>query len=100
MSRASLRVPLLLNRPCGPQRRAGNLAPTPAPRPYRSAAPEDPGLRREPGARAPPADSLSGLASELSTRLNPPEHVSPPRAEPAPRAPVAIPEPTAQADHN
>jgi flagellar protein FliO/FliZ len=75
-------------------------APTQAPRPYRSAATEEPWLPPEPGARARPADSLSGLASELSTRLNQPEHGSPPRAEPAPRAPVAIPEPTAQADHN
>jgi hypothetical protein len=84
-----------------PLQPAGEPASTPAPRPYRSAATEEPWLPPEPGARARPADSLSGLASELSTRLNPPEHVSPPpRAEPAPRAPVAIPEPTAQADHN
>src|SRR5262249_18359463 len=56
-------------------------ASAPSPRPYRSAATEEPWLPPEPGARARPADSLSGLASELSTRLNQPEHVSPPRAE-------------------
>jgi hypothetical protein len=83
-----------------PLQPAGEPAHTQAPRPYRSAATEEPWLPPEPGARARPADSLSGLASELSTRLNSPEHGSPPRAEPAPRAPVAAPEPTAQADHN
>jgi hypothetical protein len=72
-----------------------------APRPYRSAATEEPWLPPEPGARARPADSLSGLASELSTRLNSPEHGAPPRPEPGPRAPTPLPEPTpAQADHN
>jgi hypothetical protein len=76
-------------------------APVPAPRPYRSAATEEPWLPPEPGARARPADSLSGLASELSSRLNPPEHGAPPRAEPPSRAPTPVPEHTsAQADHN
>jgi flagellar protein FliO/FliZ len=83
-----------------PLQPAGEPAPAPAPRPYRSAPTEEPWLPPEPSARARPADNLSGLASELSSRLNQPEHVSPPRAEPSPRAPVAIPEPTAQADHN
>jgi flagellar protein FliO/FliZ len=84
-----------------PLQPAGEPAPTQAPRPYRSAATEEPWLPPEPGARARPADNLSGLASELSTRLNSPEHGSPPpRVEPAPRAPAAIPESTAQADHN
>jgi hypothetical protein len=85
--------------------------PIPAPRPYRSSATEEPWLAPEPGARARPAESLTGLAAELSTRLNPPE--SPPapivRSESAPRpsvAPVAppqaAPEPVvpAQTDHN
>ncbi len=56
-------------------------------------------------ARAPrPADSLAGLAAELSTRLSPPEARrarAEPRAERAPRSPPpAEPPPPAQADHN
>ena len=80
---------------------AGEPAPSAAARPYRSAPTEEPWLAPEPGARARPADSLTGLAAELSTRLNPPEHGSPSRTEPAPRAPAAMPEAApAQADHN
>jgi hypothetical protein len=78
-------------------------APAPVSRPHRSTATEEPWLAPEPGARARPADSLTGLAAELSTRLNPPDHVTPVhRSEPAPRAHVAMPEHTAaaQADHN
>jgi flagellar protein FliO/FliZ len=85
--------------------------PIPAPRPYRSSATEEPWLAPEPGARSRPADSLTGLAAELSTRLNPPEPPAAPiaRSEPAPRpsvAPVvpppAPPEPATppQTDHN
>jgi flagellar protein FliO/FliZ len=85
--------------------------PIPAPRPYRSSATEEPWLAPEPGARARPADSLTGLAAELSTRLNPPESPAAPiaRTEPAPRPSVApvVPPPTpvepaapAQTDHN
>jgi flagellar protein FliO/FliZ len=83
--------------------------PTPAPRPFRSSATEEPWLPPEPGARARPADSLTGLAAALSTRLNPPEVAAPtPRSEPAPRpsvAPVVPPPPAepvapAQTDHN
>ena len=77
--------------------------PAPAPRPYRSTATEEPWLAPEPGARARPADNLSGLAAELSTRLTPPD-LGPqvPRSEPAPRMqpPSAEPTPAAQADHN
>src|SRR5471032_1270841 len=47
--------------------------PVPAPRPYRSPASEEPWHAPEPGARSRPADNLSGLAAELSTRLNPPD---------------------------
>ena len=82
--------------------------PVPAPRPYRSAATEEPWHAPEPGARARPAEnsltgqSLTGLAAELSTRLNP--DTPAPRIEPAPRAsaPMATPEPQAPAqnDHN
>ncbi|MGH6665275.1 MAG: flagellar biosynthetic protein FliO [Pseudolabrys sp.] len=80
-------------------------APIPAPRPSRSSATEEPWLPPEPGARPRPADSLTGMASELSTHLAPPE--APPRVEPAPRPTVVSPavlppEPAAaaQTDHN
>jgi hypothetical protein len=83
--------------------------PTPvaAPRPYRSPATEEPWHAPEPGARPRPADSLTGLAAELSTRLNPSDMTPPPppRSEPAPRVsapPPPPPEPAApaQSDHN
>jgi flagellar protein FliO/FliZ len=77
--------------------------PAPAPRPYRSAATEEPWLAPEPGSRARPADNLTGLASELSTRLNPPDPGGQvPRSEPAPRMQPPFTEPAApaQADHN
>jgi flagellar biogenesis protein FliO len=83
-------------------------APVAPPRPYRSPATEEPWHAPEPGARARPADSLTGLAAELSTRLNPPEVPAPtPRVEPAPRVtavapppPPPAPAPDAQTDHN
>lgn len=85
-----------------PLQPAGEPAPASAPRPYRSAAIEEPWLAPEPGARARPADSLTGLAAELSTRLTPPDVAVPvARSEPAPR--VQINESAgapAQADHN
>jgi len=87
--------------------------PVPAPRPYRSAATEEPWHAPEPGARPRPADNsltgqtLTGLAAELSTRLNPPDlGPTPSRSEPAPRvsaAPAASsaePQAPAQNDHN
>ena len=82
--------------------------PIPAPRPYRSSATEEPWLPPEPGARARPTDSLTDLAAELSTRLNPPEVAAPTtRSEPALRPSVApvVPPPAepavpAQTDHN
>ncbi len=98
-----------------PLQPATEPTPVPAPRPYRSQATEEPWLASEPGARARPADSLTGqsltgLAAELSTRLNSPEFSPPPppRSEPAPRASAAPPvtaEPLApvvpaQNDHN
>lgn len=77
--------------------------PVAPPRNYRSPATEEPWHAPEVGARPRPADSLTGLAAELSTRLNPPE--LPPRHEPAPRAsatPALPPEPptASQNDHN
>jgi len=89
-----------------PLQPASEPTPIPAPRPYRSAATEEPWLAPEPGARPRPSDSLSGLAAELSARLNPPETATPgARNEPAPRAPVAQSAPVepaapAQNDHN
>ena len=94
-----------------PLQPAGEPTPVAAPRPYRTAATEEPWLPPEPGARARPADnnSLTGLAAELSTRLTPPEPApvarSEPPARPAPQQPpVAAPEPIAAAqannDHN
>jgi flagellar protein FliO/FliZ len=75
----------------------------PASRPYRpTAATEEPWVAPEPGGRARPGDSLTGLAAELSNRLNPPDHAPPvTRMEPTPRAPSQTAEPaTAQADHS
>src|ERR1700758_4675991 len=61
-------------------------APVAASRSYRSAATEEPWLAPEPGARARPADSLTGLAAELSTRLGPSDSAVPAaRPEPTPR---------------
>jgi hypothetical protein len=76
--------------------------PTHASRPYhRSSATEDQWLAPEPGARPRPADSLTGLATELSTRLNPSDAPMPAaRPEIPARAPTASHEPAAQADHN
>jgi flagellar biogenesis protein FliO len=93
-----------------PLQPAGEPAPVTPPRPYRTAATEEPWLPPEPGARARPADnnSLTGLAAELSTRLTPPEPApvarNEPPARPAPAPAVAAPEPVAAAqannDHN
>jgi len=75
--------------------------PTPTSRPYRSPATEEPWLAPEPGARPRPADSLTGLAGELSTRLNPPDTPAPAaRTELPARTPTPAHEPVAQADHN
>jgi flagellar protein FliO/FliZ len=54
------------------------VPPATASRPYRISVTEEPWHAPEPGARPRPADSLTGLAAELSTRLHPP-------ATPAPR---------------
>jgi hypothetical protein len=83
--------------------------PAPPPRAHRAPATEEPWLPPEPGARARPADSLTGLAAELSAKLHAPEIAIPPaRAEPLapPRtaAPPVTPEPppalAPQNDHN
>ena len=89
-----------------PLQPVGEPAAAPAPRAYRPAATEEPWVAPEPSARPRPADSLTGLAAELSTRSNPPDHATPvpraepvPRTEPAPRMPSHA-EPAAQSDHN
>jgi flagellar biogenesis protein FliO len=89
-----------------PLQPATEPATTAGSRSYRPTAAEEPWLPlpTEPNARnRPPADSLTGLAAELSTRLSPPD-LPPPttRAEPPPRVHVPTPEPStaAQADHN
>ncbi len=78
-------------------------APVAPARNFRTQATEEPWHAPEPGARARPADSLTGLAAELSTRLNPPETPAPRAAEPPPRvvaAPALPPEPAPQDDSN
>jgi hypothetical protein len=89
--------------PLQPSNEPAPIAPIAPPRPSRASATEEPWLPPEPGARPRPADSLSGLAAELSTRLSPPE--TPARADPPPSVtPVIPPEPPpaapAQPDHN
>lgn len=84
-------------------------APAAPPRSYRAQATEEPWLPPEPGARARPADSLTGLAAELSAKLHaadlgppPPPRTEPP-APPRTAAPPVTPEPPSappQNDHN
>lgn len=90
--------------PLQPSSEPSSVAP---PRNYRAPAIEEPWHAPEPGGRARPADTLAGLAAELSPRQSPPEFSAAPvtRSEPAPRpsAPPIIPsEPPAPAqnDHN
>jgi flagellar protein FliO/FliZ len=97
-------------------------APPPPPaRPYRPTATEEPWHAPEPGARARPADSLTGLAAELSSKLAmtttaepappplPPRErepqvprttAAPPMAPVAPVAPEPPPTVAPQPDHN
>ena len=84
-----------------PLQPAGEQTPVPASRPYRSNATDEPWLPPEPGARTRPAESFTGIAAELPTRLSPPDHGSPAAPiEPTPRVPPMA-EPAAQtADHN
>jgi flagellar protein FliO/FliZ len=83
-----------------PLQPAGELGPAHAARPHRPAATEEPWLAPEPPARTRPADSLTGLAAELSTRLNPPDAPPATRTELASRVPAQTSELPAQADHN
>jgi flagellar biogenesis protein FliO len=64
--------------------------PTSPQRGYRPAPTDEPWLPPEPGARPRPTDSITGMASEFSTRVNAPEVAPPPaRPEPTPAAPPA-----------
>src|SRR6478672_4256118 len=75
----------------------------PSPRALRSNATEEPWLPPEPGARARPVDSLSGLANELAAKRPAPEIAAPPpRLEPMPPPPAfePAPPPAAQNDQN
>src|SRR5262245_14721160 len=83
-----------------PLQPAGEPAPAPAPRSHRPAATEEPWLAPEPAARTRPADSLTGLAAELSTRLSPPDVPPTTRSEPASRKSMQASELPAQSDHN
>jgi hypothetical protein len=78
----------------------------PPPRGYRSPATEEPWLAPEPGARPRPADTLTGLAAELSSKLAAPAEPPPPLREPVrttqapPMAPSEPPAAAPQDDHN
>src|SRR5690242_531762 len=63
--------------------------PAPPQRSYRPAPTDEPWLPPEPGARPRPTDSITGMASEFSSRVNSPEVAPPPpaRPEPSPAAP-------------
>jgi flagellar protein FliO/FliZ len=80
-------------------------APVSPSRPYRAQATEEPWLPPEPGARARPADSLTGLAAELSAKLHsgdlavPPARTEPPAPPRAAASPVT-PEPPAATPQN
>jgi flagellar protein FliO/FliZ len=83
-----------------PLQPAGEPAPTHPPRPYRPAATEEPWIAAEPTARPRPAD-ITGIANELSSRLNAPDTPPVVRNEPPPRSPTQVSEPAStQADHN
>ncbi len=75
--------------------------PPPAPRPQRAPAPEESWLPPEPPVRHRGADSLTGLAADLSSRLAPPPSApQPQRQEPRVVIPPAEPAPASQTDRN
>src|SRR5215831_14227247 len=83
-----------------PLQPAGESASVPAARHHRAAATEELWISPESTARPRPAE-ISGIANELSSRLNAPDHPAPVvRNEPAPRLPPQVSEPVAQVDHN
>jgi flagellar protein FliO/FliZ len=83
-----------------PWQPAGEPAPTHPPRSYRPAATDEPWIAPEPTARPRPAD-ITGIANELSNRLNNPDTPPVVRNEPPPRSPAPLSEPAStQADHN
>src|SRR6478752_4339847 len=83
-----------------PLQPVGEPAPAHPPRSYRPAATDEPWIAPEPTARPRPAD-ITGIANELSNRLNNPDTPPVVRNEPPPRPPAPLSEPaSAQADHN
>ncbi len=64
--------------PAYPAHPAPPAPPAPPPRAYRAPATEEPWHAPEPGARARPGDSLTGLAAELSSKLAMPADLPPP----------------------
>jgi len=83
-----------------PLQPAGEPASTAAARLHRSTAGDEAWVPPEPANRGRQADNLTGLAAELSTRLNPADaSTAPPPRGPAPRAPQPVSE-SSQADHN
>ncbi len=111
VTREPSRIDVAAREETWPLQPVGEPTPVPAPRPYRSADTEDtwfapePAARAvpEPSGRARPADSLAGLAAELSTRLQcARSRPAAGRNEPATRASAAHsePAPSPQNDHN
>jgi hypothetical protein len=83
-----------------PLQPVGEPAPAHPPRSYRPAATDEPWIAPEPTARPRPAD-ITGIANELSNRLNNPDTPPVVRNEPPPRSPAPLSEPAStQADHN
>jgi len=69
-------------------------------RSQRASATEEPWHAPEPGARPRPADTLTGLAAELSNKLNFPENAPPPQLRAEPRVSATMPVEPASAPQN
>src|SRR6476659_2786874 len=72
-----------------PLQPVGEPAPAHPPRSYRPAATDEPWIAPEPTARPRPAD-ITGIANELSNRLNNPDTPPVVRNEPPPRSPAPL----------
>jgi hypothetical protein len=87
--------------PLQPSNEPPPVAPIAPPRGYRGASTDEPWLPPEPGARPRPADNVTPLAAEFSSRPAPPEKTAPPaRQEPPPVATSAGSETPGQSDRN
>jgi len=102
VARESARIEPTVPRPAPAIESSSPLQPSSEPLPpqraYRPPTPGEPWHSPEPGVRIRSADSLTGLAAELSTRLTPPESSPPLRQESAPPRASATAE--LQPDHN